>query len=54
MKNQDKDIYAGDVLEVKEFRFICIFCLLAEPGLVCWGSENEQDLQAFQWDPALR
>lgn len=46
MKMQDKDLYACDVLEVKEFRFICIFCLLGEPGLVCWSFENEQELQA--------
>lgn len=50
MKNQDKDLYACGVLEVKKLRCICIFCWLGEPGLVCWGSENEKDLQALKWD----
>lgn len=44
MKNQDKDIYACDVLEVKKLGFICILCLLGGAGLVCWGSEDEQDV----------
>lgn len=53
IRKQDKDLHAFDVLEVRKVRFICLFLLLGEPGLVCWGSEHEQDLQALKWEPAL-